>query len=215
MIQPGDTYTLPLPLPAPVQPEGAANVDPVPAWRRALDAAIATDPRGKAGVAERMGGACTRAYVSRVANGDLTARPPAKFIQRVELYLMRVECPYLGASITPTECATYAARSYAQVSHFEVAHWRACRNCPMKGEERATALAADHDRSTALAQRKLDAKRAARGAAQLVARDQRAAARRARWSAGAADLAKLADRGPAALAIPSSPATPEIPGAPA
>lgn len=108
---------------------------PVPAWRRALDAAIATDPRGRQGVAERL--QVTRAYVSRVAGGDLTAKPPPLFIERVRAALMQVDCPYLRRSIPPAECRAYADRTYAQVSPPEVAHWRACRKCDARAPELA------------------------------------------------------------------------------
>lgn len=108
---------------------------PLPAWRRALDAAIATDPRGRQGVAERL--EVTRAYVSRVAGGDLAARPPARFIERVHAALMQVDCPYLGRSIPPAECRAYASRSYAQVRRHEVDHWRACLKCTARAPELA------------------------------------------------------------------------------
>lgn len=101
-----------------------------PAWRAALDAAVAADPRGRQGVAERLN--VTRAYVSRVVGGDLTAAPPARFIARVQAVLMQVPCPHLQRLIQPAECQAYAARTYAQINQFEVDHWRACRSCPAK-----------------------------------------------------------------------------------
>ena len=104
---------------------------PAAAWREALETAIATDPRGRAGVAERLD--VSRAYVSRVASGHMPA--PPKFAQRVAATYLRVECPHLKASISPQECQAYAARSYAQCSQFEVDHWRACKACPHKAPQ--------------------------------------------------------------------------------
>jgi len=101
-----------------------------PAWVLALSTAIATDPRGKAGVAERLG--VTRAYVSRVVCGDLAATPPERFVARVQAVLMQVQCPYLARLLPPDQCRSYAQRSYSQVNQFEVDHWRACRRCPNK-----------------------------------------------------------------------------------
>jgi hypothetical protein len=124
----------------------AADDMHVPApWRQAFDTAIATDPRGRQGVSERLG--VTRAYVSRVAGGDLTPRPPPRFIARVQAVLMQVDCPHLQRALPPAECQRFAARSYAQVSQFEVAHWRACRACPSnpnKAARVAVAASAAH-----------------------------------------------------------------------
>ena len=100
---------------------------PLPAWRAAFEAAIKADPRGKLGIAERLG--VSRPYVSRVATGDLKRRPPPNFITRVQALLMQVDCPHLGRALAPAECHSYAQRSYAQVSQFDVHHWRACRGC--------------------------------------------------------------------------------------
>lgn len=100
----------------------------LPAWRAMLDAAVSADPAGKKGVAERLG--VSRPYVSRVITGDLQHRVPAKFIARVNAVLMQVDCPYLQRPLPPADCGRYAERSYAQISSFEVDHWRACRACP-------------------------------------------------------------------------------------
>jgi hypothetical protein len=121
-----DTFTAELPLGEPA-PADLPIPAPVPAWRRALDAAIAADPRGRQGIAERL--EVTRAYVSRVAGGDLTDKPPPKFISRVQAVLMQVDCPFLGRPIPPDQCRAFAARSYAQIKQPEVAHWRACMRC--------------------------------------------------------------------------------------
>jgi hypothetical protein len=106
---------------------------PIPAWRVALNVAIVTDPRGRAGVAEKLG--CSRPYVSRVTTGDIDPAP-AKFVRRVIATLMRVECPHLGVTLAPDECRTFAARTYARISATEVPHWRACQKCPVKAPPR-------------------------------------------------------------------------------
>lgn len=99
----------------------------VPAWRRALDAAIQADPRGRAGVAEKLG--VSRPYVSRVVNFHMPVAP-ASFIERVAAVYLRVQCPHLGQEIAPAECRTYSGRTYSACSQFEVDHWRACQRCP-------------------------------------------------------------------------------------
>ena len=127
--------------------------DTLPAWRVVLNSAITTDPAGKKGVAERLG--VSRPYVSRVTTGDLQHRVPARFIARVTAVLMQVDCPYLQRPLPPAECGRYAERSYAQVSSFEVDHWRACRACPNNARRNA---------SLAAAQREQDRKAASAGA---------------------------------------------------
>lgn len=104
----------------------------VPAWRDALESAIATDPRGAAGVAVRLD--VSRPYVSRVMNFSMWPAP-APFVQRVHAVLMQVSCPHLGTAISPAACRTYARRNFADISAFEVDHWRACQRCTAKAPE--------------------------------------------------------------------------------
>lgn len=99
---------------------------PLPAWRTALDTAIATDPRGKLGVAERLG--VSRPYVSRVATGHIPVASPL-FVQRVVDNYLQVNCPHLQAPLPPGQCRSYAARTYTQISAHDVPHWRACLRC--------------------------------------------------------------------------------------
>lgn len=147
MKKPEDTQTMDLTLPAPdgldpADPDGwgkiaraLAGLPPappkapaLPAWRVVLNDAITASPSGKKGVAERLG--VSRPYVSRVTTGNLQHCVPPKFIARVIAVLMRVDCPHLQRPLPPADCRSYADRSYAQVSSFEVDHWRACRGCP-------------------------------------------------------------------------------------
>ena len=100
---------------------------PTPGWRLALNAAISADPEGKKGVAERLG--VSRPYVSRITTGHI-AVASRRFVARVEAALMQVDCPHLLRALPPAECRAYAQRSYAQISQFDVGHWRACRTCP-------------------------------------------------------------------------------------
>ena len=183
MRQPEDLYTLGLPLPvsdasqAAVQPlpddieygdvarslglpPAAPKVPALPAWRVALDAAIAGDPAGKKGVAERLteaGFKTSRPYVSRIATGHIP-KASAKFIAKVVAVYLRVDCPALQRSLPPAECRAYAERSYAQITSFEVAHWRACRGCANNPGQPATQPAAP------VAARRARARKAAAGA---------------------------------------------------
>lgn len=114
-----------LPPLTPQQKADLAKADK-PAWWVALMAAIDLDKTGKKGVAERLG--VSRPYVSRVACGHIRV-PSQRFIDRVTAVLLQVECPHLGKPLKPDVCRAYAARTYGQVSQFEVDHWRACRGC--------------------------------------------------------------------------------------
>lgn len=110
----------------PAAPQPPDMFAPAP-WRAALERAIASDPTGKKGVAERLG--VSRPYVSRITTGHIGRASPL-FIQRVIDTLMQVDCPHLQRPLPPGQCRSYASRSYTQVSSFEVDHWRACRRCP-------------------------------------------------------------------------------------
>lgn len=123
MIQPGDTFTADLPL---VRANGDTLI-PSPNWRQALEAAVAQHPHGNKGVAELLG--VSRTYVSRVMTGHMPVAP-LRFIERVRNTLQQVHCPHLRRPLPPADCRAYAHRTYAQVSQFEVDHWRACRACP-------------------------------------------------------------------------------------
>ena len=154
MKQTEDTLAMEIPLPGEIEyggiarsllglPPAAPKVPDLPAWRVVLNSAITADPAGKKGVAERLG--VSRPYVSRVTTGDLQHRVPARFIARVTAVLMQVDCPYLQRPLAPAECGRYAERSYAQVSSFEVDHWRACRACPNNARRNASLAAAQRE----------------------------------------------------------------------
>lgn len=170
MTQPEDTFTLELPLPVPdvippaVQslpddieygdvarsmmglPPAQPKPRALPAWRMALNAAIAADPAGKKGVADRL--EVSRPYVSRITTGHIAKASP-KFIERVVAVYLQVDCPALQRTLPPAECRAYADRTYAQISQFEVDHWRACRGCANNHRRNAELAAAERARITA------------------------------------------------------------------
>lgn len=119
-------------------PAAVPPAPPAQGWRQALDAAIAADPKGKQGVADRLG--VSRPYVSRICSGDIPVASPL-FVQRVIDAYMQVNCPHLGRCLPPGQCRSYAQRSYAQITTAEVPHWRACRRCE-HNPDAATGVAA-------------------------------------------------------------------------
>ena len=101
-------------------------------WLTALEAAIAADPRGKAGVASVLG--VSRGYVSQVLNGHWDPVPET-FIVRVVERLCSTACPHLGRDIPHASCRAYAARQWDAISQFEVDHWRACQHCTSRAPD--------------------------------------------------------------------------------
>lgn len=95
-------------------------------WLPLLHQAVAADPRGITGVAERLG--YSRPAVSRVLAG--TYGDPARLAAKVLATYARIDCPHLQTSLPSNECAAYAGRSYGAITAADVPHWRACRKCP-------------------------------------------------------------------------------------
>lgn len=149
---------------------------PLPAWRRALEAATQADPRGRAGVAERIG--VSRVYVSRVMSGDISP-VPAKFVDRVVATLCRVDCPHLGRDIAPDECRRYAARPYRALAAAEVAHWRDCQRCPNRAPPEAPPTSSFGPDAAERARQRAAERAAERAAALAAERARHQAAHRA------------------------------------
>lgn len=103
-----------------------------PHWMHLLEAAVEADPRGRAGVAAKIG--FSRPAISQVMNGVYPA-DPASVAQAVLDYYDRLICPHLVREISPRECADYARRDCPTTSPREVRHWRACQTCPHKPEK--------------------------------------------------------------------------------
>ena len=105
-----------------------------PDWLGMLVHAVATHPRGRAGVADDLG--LSRSAISQVLAGVYPARTD-KIGRRVVAQYNRVDCPHLLVSLTEAQCHAYALRPCPTASPREVRHWRACQRCPhrpTKGE---------------------------------------------------------------------------------
>lgn len=100
-------------------------------WRAIIAREIALHPRGKAGVAERMG--VSRAYVSRALSAGVSAygKVPKAFIRRVYDLESDVDCPATGGRIARAECrrALLPAPTHNPLA---MRIWRECQTCPIK-----------------------------------------------------------------------------------
>ena len=118
-----DKLTLPLTLA--VAPE-------LPLWKQRLNQLIEHNPRGMAGVAEKMG--ISGAYVRRVCLKPGTKgrieQPSPKFIARIYDAFGEIDCPHLQRPLTPAQCKKYHERDYIVIDATTVEHWRACQRCP-------------------------------------------------------------------------------------
>lgn len=100
-------------------------------WRDILAREVALDPRGKAGVAERLG--VCRSYVSRVLSTGKSGYKavPRKFILRVLDLEAEIDCPARGLRAPRTDCHK-ANEPIPTWNPVAVALWRACQQCPNK-----------------------------------------------------------------------------------
>lgn len=101
-------------------------------WRAILQREIDLHPRGKAGVAERMG--VSRAYVSRATSDGASGYAgdvPGDFIRRVLDLESDVDCPATGTRRPRAECRK--ANQPAPTHNPMAMHlWRECQRCPIK-----------------------------------------------------------------------------------
>lgn len=101
-------------------------------WRALLEAEVARDPRGKAGVAVRLG--IKRAYVSRIMSSGRSAiaNVSQKFIDRViDRFHVVDRCPATQAAQPRAEC--HKANSHAPTHNpLAMRIWRCCQTCVHK-----------------------------------------------------------------------------------
>lgn len=112
-------------------------------WRELLANEVARDPRGKAGVADRLRGPngkpVSRAYISRVMSTGSSRIDVVsdKFIQRVLGLLHVVTCPATQQEQPREECRkAHAAAPTHNPQAMRV--WRSCQTCPLKPHKEAS-----------------------------------------------------------------------------
>ncbi len=99
-------------------------------WLQMLADAVEADPRGKAGIAERLD--VSRTAISLVLDNKYPAKTD-RIEAKVIAILSRVDCPFMGESITRSQCTDFANRAAPTNSPREMRHWRTCQTCPCKG----------------------------------------------------------------------------------
>lgn len=111
--------------------EVEAAVTPTPDWRAILAREVGLHPRGKAGVAKRLG--VSRCYVSRALSTGKAAydKVPQTFISRVLDLESDVDCPATSSRVARAECrkALMPAPTHNPLA---MRIWRECQTCPIK-----------------------------------------------------------------------------------
>ncbi len=103
--------------------------DGAPDWLALLQAAIAVDSRGKAGVAARLG--VSRGYVSQITSLGRSARPPSPvFIRKVLSRYHVVACPARGGlPVSYADCLR-GNKPCPTSNVLDARLWRECQCCP-------------------------------------------------------------------------------------
>ncbi len=128
-----DHPTVPAPAEACEASTAAATTAP-PDWRALLTAEI--ERTSISDVARRVG--CARTAISMVLADKYPAKPD-RIIARVLDLLTQVQCPHLGQSIAPADCATHALGAPPTHSTTAADHWRACQRCLHRPADRPAA----------------------------------------------------------------------------
>jgi hypothetical protein len=72
----------------------------------------------------------SRTLVS-LANSGTYPASTRKLEERALALYSRLDCPHLGQSITAAECEAHAIMPMPRNNPLRLAHWKACRACPM------------------------------------------------------------------------------------
>lgn len=104
-----------------------------PAMLQQLVQMAAADPRGLAGLAERISravGKVSRASLSTVLRGKYPAGI-TKLESKLQLFLGQgsVECPYLRQQIMVRECHDFRCRPMPTSDADALRHWSTCQGC--------------------------------------------------------------------------------------
>lgn len=96
-----------------------------------LQAAAAADPKGKAGVSERLGAGCSRSLLARVLSPNDACTMSDKLATAVIKAYDRRICPHDGAEKTPQHCrVALRPRPYGFPDAETL--WLCCQGCPHK-----------------------------------------------------------------------------------
>jgi hypothetical protein len=106
------------------------------AWFALLEAAVASHPRKRAGVADDMG--ISRTTISQIMSGTYGASPerpegcsPDKIARAVIDHYDRPDCPLVGRVIDRPLCRKTSLRPQPRGGD-ALARWQVCQQCPHK-----------------------------------------------------------------------------------
>lgn len=98
---------------------------------RLLTTAVATDPKGKAGVAEKLG--YGRTLISRVLSPNDPLEVSEKLAKRViDVFHVIPVCPATGAEQPRSECHRLSRGAAPMHNPGAMRVWKACKSCPHK-----------------------------------------------------------------------------------
>jgi hypothetical protein len=98
-------------------------------WFRVLEKAVEDEPRGIAGVADRLGRGCSRSTLSLILAGAYPANP-GKVARRVLEVLDTYRCPYLGVDVQASFCTDHARGPVPTWDPAALELRRCCQTCP-------------------------------------------------------------------------------------
>lgn len=99
-------------------------------WFGLLVEAVAGNPRGRQGVADRLGDGFSRPMVSLVMSGQY--KNPAHIARRVMAVFDRHPCPYLGTEIETEQCVEVNSGPVPTWDPAALDQRRCCQTCPHK-----------------------------------------------------------------------------------
>lgn len=98
-------------------------------WFSVLEKAVADDPRGIQGVADRLGRGCGRSALSLILAGAYPAQP-GKASRRVLDVYDCYRCPYLGHDVQASFCTTVQGGPVPTWDPAALDLRRCCQRCP-------------------------------------------------------------------------------------
>lgn len=110
-------------------------------WYQLLQSAVADEPRGKAGVVDRLLAAgaqrVSRTQLSLILSGNYPASP-ARLAAKVLAVYDRHPCPYLGADVSIDHCIAINRGPAPTWDPAALDNRRICQTCPHKPKQPAT-----------------------------------------------------------------------------